>query len=73
MTNTTKARVLKSKDELLKSILSNDDRLRFKDTAATYDDGTPLIRDGKLKMIRVPRYTMANVFIDAAIKEAKND
>lgn len=61
-----------TRNQLLKTILSNDDRLRFKDTAATYDDGTPLIRDGKLKMIRAPRYTMASAFIDAAIREAKN-
>tara|TARA_R100000306_G_C4378347_1_gene142993 strand:+ start:2782 stop:2976 length:195 start_codon:yes stop_codon:yes gene_type:complete len=61
-----------TRNQLLKTILSNDGRLRFKDAVAKYNDGTPHIRNGQLKIIRVPKYTMASAFIDAAIKEAKN-
>lgn len=61
-----------TRNQLLKIILSTGDRTRFKETIATYDDGTPHVRNGQFKMIRVPRYTMASVFIDAAIKEVQN-
>ena len=62
-----------TRNQLLRAILSNGDRVRFKETVATYDDGTPHIKDGVLKIIRVPQYTMASAFVNAAIKEADND
>ena len=58
-------------DETVGRILSNGDRLRFVDKTATYNDGSPLIRNGQLKIISAPKYTLASAFVNAA-KAIKN-
>ena len=59
-------------NETVDRILSNGDRLRFVDTPATYDDGSPLICNGQLKIVRAPQYTLAGAFVNAA-KAIKNE
>ena len=62
---------LNTVEETVGRIISNGDRLRFVDKTATFNDGSPLIHNGQIKIIRAPKYTLASAFVDAA-KAIKN-